>query len=51
MQTSPPTPLTFPISDTTGIVAVGVKFALSTGGSQPEHFTVSDLIAIRGTSD
>ena len=51
VQTTPPTPLTFPISDTTGIVAVGVKFALSTGGSQPEHFTVSDLIAIRGTSD
>ncbi len=51
VQSTPVTPLTFPISDTSGIVAVGVKLALSTGGSQPEHFTVSDLIAIRGTSD
>lgn len=51
VQASPQTPLTFPISDTSGIVAVGVKLTLSTGGSQPEHFTVNDLIAIRGTSD
>ena len=51
VQASPQTPLTFPISDTSGIVAVGIKLTLSTGGSQPEHFTVKDLIAIRGTSD
>jgi prepilin-type N-terminal cleavage/methylation domain-containing protein len=51
VQSSPQVPLTFPISDTSGIVAVGVKLTLSTGGSQPEHFTVNDTIAIRGTSD
>ena len=45
------TPLTFPITDTSGIVAIGVKLTLSTGGSQPEKFTVTDTIAIRGTSD
>jgi hypothetical protein len=45
------TPLTFPIADTSGIAAIGVKLTLSTGGSQPEKFTVTDTIAIRGTSD
>ena len=50
-QASPATPLTFPISDTSGIVAVGVKLTLSTGGSQPEEFTVRDTIAIRGTDN
>ena len=47
-QATPPTPLAFPIADTSGIVAVGVKLTLSTGGSQPTKFTVSDTIAIRG---
>ena len=46
---SSPTLMSFPITSTSGIVAVGVKLVLSTGGSQPEHFTVSDLITIRGT--
>lgn len=43
--------LPFPIADTSGIVAVGVKLTMSTGGSQPNTFTVSHTIAIRGTSD
>lgn len=45
------TPMTFPIADTSGIVAIGVKLTLSTGGVQPTSFTVNDTIAIRGTSD
>ena len=45
-----PTLMSFPIANLGAIVAVGVKLALSTGGSQPEHFTVSDLIAVRGNS-
>jgi len=50
VQASPDVPLTFPIADTSGIVAVGVKLTMTTGGSQPEKFTVNDIIAIRGTS-
>jgi prepilin-type N-terminal cleavage/methylation domain-containing protein len=50
-QAAPPTPLSFPIADTSGIVAVGVKLTLSTGGSQPTKFTVRDTIAIRGADN
>jgi prepilin-type N-terminal cleavage/methylation domain-containing protein len=46
-QASPPTALTFPIADTGSIRAVGVKLTLSTGGSQPQKFTVSDIVALR----
>jgi hypothetical protein len=48
-QTSPPTALGFPISDTTGIRAVGIKFSLTTGGTQPKTFTESQTIALRET--
>ena len=48
-QTSPATPLAFPISDTTGIRAVGIKLALSTGGTQPKTFTETAMIALRET--
>lgn len=48
-QASPPTALGFPISDTTGVRAVGIKLTLSTLGSQPKIFTVSDLVALRET--
>jgi prepilin-type N-terminal cleavage/methylation domain-containing protein len=43
-------PLTFPISDTSGISSVIVTLQLSTGGSQPVSFTVSDTMTIRGES-
>lgn len=49
IQLSPPTALTFPISVTDGIRAVGVKLTLSTGGSQPKKFTVTDTVALRET--
>jgi type II secretory pathway component PulJ len=48
---SSPTLMSFPITDMSSIEAVGVKLTLSTGGSQPEHFTVSDLMTIRGTDN
>ena len=47
-QAVPPTPLAFPISDPTGVSAVGIKLSLSTGGPQPEKFTVKDIVSIRG---
>ena len=46
-QATPPTALTFPIADTSGIRAVGIKLTLSSGGSQPEKFTVRDVVALR----
>lgn len=46
-QAVPPTPLGFPIADPTGIRAVGIKLTLSTGGSQPQTFTVKDIVALR----
>lgn len=48
-QTSPPTALSFPIADTTGIRAVGIKLTLSTLGTQAKTFTVTDLVALRET--
>jgi prepilin-type N-terminal cleavage/methylation domain-containing protein len=46
-QAVPPTPLTFPIADPTGVRAIGIKLTLSTGGSQPQKFTVKDIVALR----
>jgi type II secretory pathway component PulJ len=46
-QASPPAPLSFPISDPTGIRAIGINLTLSTGGSQPQTFTVSDIVGLR----
>ena len=46
-QASPPTPLTFPIADPSGIRAVGITLTLSSGGSQPTKFTVNDTVALR----
>lgn len=46
-QSTPPTALTFPIADPSGIRAVGIKLTLSTGGSQPQTFTVNDIVALR----
>jgi len=48
VQSSPPTPLSFPITDPGGIVAVGLKLKVGTGGTQGTTFTVADTIAIRG---
>ena len=48
-QTIPPTALGFPIADTTGIRAVGIKLTLSTLGTQAKTFTVTDLVALRET--
>ncbi len=50
-QASPPTPLTFPVANPTGIRAVGVNLTLSTGGSQPEKFTVTDIVTLRETDN
>lgn len=50
-QASPPTPLTFPISTTTGIRAVGINLTLSTGGSQPQKFTVDEIVTLRETDN
>ena len=49
IQQATPTPLTFPIAATDGIRAVGVKLTLSTGGTQPKTFTVTDTVALRET--
>jgi hypothetical protein len=49
IQLATPTPLTFPIAVTDGIRAVGVKLTLSTGGTQPKTFTVTDTVALRET--
>jgi prepilin-type N-terminal cleavage/methylation domain-containing protein len=51
MQTTPPTPLTFPIASTVGIKAVGVKLKLATVGSQPDTFTVTDIVSMRQTDN
>ena len=48
-QTTPPTALTFPIADPTGIRAVGVKLTAATPGTQSRSFTVTELIALRET--
>ena len=45
---SAPVLMSFPVTNYQAIVAVGVKFTLSTGGSQPDTYTVNDLIAVRG---
>jgi Tfp pilus assembly protein PilW len=45
---SAPVLMSFPVTNYQAIVAVGVKMTLSTGGSQPEKYTVNDLIAVRG---
>lgn len=46
-----PTPLTFPITSTTGIKAVGINLTLTTGGSQPDTYRVSDIITLRQTDN
>jgi prepilin-type N-terminal cleavage/methylation domain-containing protein len=51
MQTTPPTPLTFPIASTVGIKAVGVKLKLTTVGSQSDTFTVTDIVSMRQTDN
>lgn len=43
-------PLTFPISDTSGITSVIVTLQLTTGSTQGTKFTVSDTMTIRGES-
>ena len=48
-QASPPTPLTFPIADTTGIRSVRIKLTLSTTGAQPKVFTFNELVSLRET--
>jgi prepilin-type N-terminal cleavage/methylation domain-containing protein len=48
-QAVPPTALGFPIADTTGVEAIGVKLSLSTGGTQPKIFTFNETIALRET--
>jgi prepilin-type N-terminal cleavage/methylation domain-containing protein len=48
-QTTPPTPLAFPITDTSGVRAVGIKLTLSTGGSQAKTFTFTQTVALRET--
>jgi len=45
---STPTLMSFPVTNYGAIVAVGVKLTLSSGGSQPDTYTVNDLIAVRG---
>lgn len=47
VQASPATPLAFPIADTDGIRAVGIKLALTTGGPQPKTFTENEMVALR----
>ena len=47
VQASPTTPLAFPITDTTGIRAVGIKLTLTTGGPQPKTFTENETVALR----
>jgi len=50
VQASPPTALSFPISDTTGITAVGVKLTITTGGPNPQSFTTQETIALRSNA-
>jgi prepilin-type N-terminal cleavage/methylation domain-containing protein len=45
---SAPAVMSFPVTNYAAIVAVGVKLTLSSGGSQPDTYTVSNLIAVRG---
>ncbi len=47
VQATPPTALTFPIADPTGVRAVGITMTLSSGGQQPQTFTVKDIVALR----
>jgi Tfp pilus assembly protein PilW len=49
VQASPPTALAFPIVDTTGIRAVGIKLSFSTGGTQAKTFTETQTVALRET--
>jgi len=48
--TYPWKPQAFPIADTSGLSSVIVTLQLSSGGSQPVKFTVSDTMTIRGES-
>jgi hypothetical protein len=48
-QASPATPLGFPIVDTTGIRAVGIKLSFSTGGTQAKTFTETQMVSLRET--
>jgi prepilin-type N-terminal cleavage/methylation domain-containing protein len=48
-QASPPTPLALPITDFSGVRAIGIKLTLSTGGSQAKQFTFTQLVALRET--
>jgi prepilin-type N-terminal cleavage/methylation domain-containing protein len=48
-QSSPATPLTFPISDFSGVRAVGIKLTLATGGTQGTQFTFTEMVALRET--
>jgi prepilin-type N-terminal cleavage/methylation domain-containing protein len=50
MQATPPTPLSFPITDTTGISAVGVKLTITTTGPNPQSFTTQETVALRSTA-
>jgi prepilin-type N-terminal cleavage/methylation domain-containing protein len=47
IQASPTTALGFPLVDTTGIRAVGIKLSFSTGGTQAKTFTDSQTVALR----
>lgn len=49
VQASPPTALAFPIVDTTGVRAVGIKLSFSTGGTQAKTFTETQTVALRET--
>jgi type II secretory pathway pseudopilin PulG len=48
-QAAPPTPLPLPLADTSGLAAVGVTLAVSTGGANATRFTERDMIAIRAS--
>jgi hypothetical protein len=54
-QATPPTPLAFPLATLNGIQCVGVKLTLAAvgggaGATQPDSFTVTDMISIRGNA-
>ena len=49
LQDTPATPLSFPLTDTTGIAAVGIKLTLKTTGPNSTTFTDQETVALRST--
>jgi len=51
MQSIPWTAMSFPITSTVGIKAVGINLTLSSGGPQPVKYNVNEIVSLRQTDN